>query len=138
MWKDTPMASFEHAGDSDRVTGSGRAITIRELPRRRPLQSARRPHGPPLAVTDRALEKLESILDKQRRRASQALGLVIEPGGTIGLVLDEPEIGVVLFVRKARPVLFVTTEAAARLAGYVLDVAGADSAGRFTLLAARE
>ena len=132
------MTSLKHSGDGDRVPDLGGAITIRELPQRQPLRSARRLHGPPLIVTDRALGKLESILNKQRRQASQSLGLVLESGGAIGLVLDEPETGDLLFLREARPVLFVTTEAAARLAGRVLDLTGTDGSGRFTLLTANQ
>jgi hypothetical protein len=73
-------------------------------------------------------------LNQQRRRASQALGLVLESGGEIGLVLDEPGSGDIVYRRDAQPILFITTEAAARLAGHVLDVDEATGSGRFTLL----
>jgi hypothetical protein len=131
------MASMRDIENGDPVSNAARAETIRDLPLRRPLRSAtRRFHGPPLVVTDRALSKLDSILNQQRRRSSQALGLVLESGGAIGLVLDEPGSGDVLFLHDAQPVLFITAEVAARLAGHVLDVDGATGSGRFSLLPA--
>ena len=131
------MASMKDIEKGDPMSYATRAETIRDLPIRRPLRSpTRRFHGPPLVVTDRALSKLDVILNQQRRRSSQALGLVLEPGGEIGLVLDEPGSGDVVFLHDAQPVLFITAEAAARLAGQVLDADGATGSGRFSLLPA--
>jgi hypothetical protein len=64
------------------------------------------------------------------------LGFVVEPGGGIGLVVDEPGPGDRAYAVDGRTVLFVAAEAGDRLAGRVLDRTGADAAGRFTLLPA--
>jgi len=103
---------------------------------RRPFRSAtRRLPGPqpPLVVTDRALDALDAILSKQLPRASQSLGLVLEPGGTIGLVIDEPGADDRGFTWKARTVLFISAEVSTRLAGNVLDFSGVSAPARFTL-----
>ena len=118
------------------MTGTEPEITIRELPPRRPLRTVtRRLRGPqpPLVVTDRALGKLDDILGRQRRRPAQMLGLVIDPGGAIGLVVDEPGAEDRLFTRDGRAILFVTAGVAERFAGRVLDLSGTDATGRFTL-----
>jgi Fe-S cluster assembly iron-binding protein IscA len=119
------------------VSNATRAITIRELPPRRPLRTApRRLQGrqPPLVVTDRALGELDNLLSKQRGRASQSLGLVLELDGQIGLVLDEPGEDDNLFIWNAHTVLFVTRSVAVRLAGHVLDYSSSSGKERFTLL----
>lgn len=116
-------------------------ITIRELPSRRPLRStARRSRGsyPPLVVTDRALVKLDDILHRHQRRATQALGLVVEPGGAIGLVVDEPGAGDHIVTRDGRIVLFVSADVATRFAGRALDLTGPEATARFTLAPADE
>jgi hypothetical protein len=128
-------------GKGAAVSDGSRVITIRELPPRRPLRWAmRRLPGsqPPFAVTDRALGELESILNQQEGRASQSLGLVREPDGKIGLVLDEPGAGDRLFVFHARTVLFITAEVSDGIAGYVLDYAGDSGLARFKLLPAQD
>jgi hypothetical protein len=87
-----------------------------------------------LVVTAGALDALADLRAAQHGRPTQALGLVPDGDGRIGLVLDEPDVGDRLFARNGIPVLFVAVSLGGRLAGRVLDYAGPPGRARFTLV----
>lgn len=124
----------------DRPSRAVRVVSARALPPkppRRPSSRALRGRQPPLEVTEHALRALAAVLAKQHGRATQVLGLVLDTEGNLGLVLDEPGEGDRIFVWNAEAILFVTQAVANRLAGHVLDHAGAPGNERFTLQPAR-
>lgn len=88
---------------------------------------------PPVAVTDEALSRLAEIRARQQPRPDQALGLVLEAEGKMGLVLDVPDEGDRVFSHHGTPVLFIAHDAERRLRGHLIDFEGAPGASRFTI-----
>jgi hypothetical protein len=86
-----------------------------------------------VAVTERALGALVVLRAAEHALPGQALGLVVDPAGSIGLVLDLPGALDRVFSRNDTPILFVEPELGLRLAGRILDHDGAPGEERFTL-----
>ena len=89
--------------------------------------------GITVAVTERALGALVDLRAAEHALPGQALGLVVDPAGSIGLVLDLPGALDRVFSRNDTPILFVEPELGTRLAGRILDHDGAPGEERFTL-----
>jgi hypothetical protein len=89
--------------------------------------------GVTVAVTERALAALVDLRAAEHALPGQALGLVVGPGGSIGLVLDLPGSQDRVFSRNDTPILFIESELGTRLAGRILDHDGAPGHERFTL-----
>lgn len=86
-----------------------------------------------VVVTDRALAALGKLRAAEHARAEQAVGLVSEALGGLGLVLDVPGPTDRVFSVRGEPVLFVEAALLKRLAGRVLDHGGPPGQERFTL-----
>lgn len=89
---------------------------------------------PLLVVTDEALAQLALVRSRQSPRADQALGLVLEPGGRIGLVLDQPDRADRVLSLNGAPVLFVAHDVERQLRDHLMDYGGAVGGERFTLV----
>ena len=89
--------------------------------------------GPTVAVTERALGALVDLRAAEHALPGQALGLVVDPAGSIGLVLDLPGAHDRVFSRNDTPILFIEAELGSRLAGRILDHDGVPGEERFTL-----
>lgn len=86
-----------------------------------------------IEVTERALGALVTLRAAEHALPGQALGLVVGPKGSVGLVLDLPGAHDRVFSRDGTPILFIEAELGARLAGQILDHRGAPDEERFTL-----
>lgn len=84
-------------------------------------------------VTERALGALVDLRAAEHALPGQALGLVVDPGGGIGLVLDLPGAHDRVYSRNDTPILFIEADLGSRLAGRILDHDGAPGEERFTL-----
>jgi CheY-like chemotaxis protein len=84
-------------------------------------------------VTDRALQALATLRSAQLAQSRQALGLVALPGGQVGLVLDVPGTGDLVFAQDITTIFFVAAELGTRLDGRVLDRGGVRGQERFFL-----
>jgi hypothetical protein len=112
-----------------------------EVIRPDPERTGNGPHGAggagqwraTVAVTERALGALAALRGAEHALPRQALGLVLGPGGSVGLVLDLPGPRDPVFSRDNVPILFVDAKLGPRLAGRVLDHGGAPGRERFTL-----
>ena len=84
-------------------------------------------------VTERALGALVDLRTAEHALPGQALGLVLDPGGKIGLVLDLPGAQDQVYSRNDTPILFIEVDLGSRLAGRILDHGGVPGEECFTL-----
>ena len=84
-------------------------------------------------VTERALAALVDLRAAEHALPGQALGLVVDPGGSVGLVLDLPGAQDRVFSQNDTPIFFIEAELETRLSGRLLDHDGAPGKERFTL-----
>jgi hypothetical protein len=86
-----------------------------------------------IVITERALDALVILRTAEHAMPGQALGLVVGPHGTVGLVLDLPGARDRVFSRNDTPIFFVDPEVGARFRGRLLDHEGPPGQERFTL-----
>jgi hypothetical protein len=84
-------------------------------------------------VTERALAALVDLRAAEHALPGQALGLVVGPGGSVGLVLDLPGAQDRVFSQNDTPIFFIESQLETRLAGRLLDHDGDPGEERFTL-----
>jgi len=76
---------------------------------------------PGIAVTERALDALVALRTAEHAMPGQALGLVVGPYGSVGLVLDLPGARDRVFSRNDTPIFFIDPEIGTRFKGRLLD-----------------
>jgi hypothetical protein len=99
-------------------------------------QDGRRPASvnamPTVAITERAMDALVALRMAEHAMPGQALGLVLGPNGSIGLVLDLPGARDRVFSRNDTPIFFVDPDVGARFKGRLLDHDGPPGQEKFT------
>lgn len=84
-------------------------------------------------VTDRALEKLETLREESDPQEGQAVTLIVQEDGELGLALAFPQEEDHVIERNGEPVMIVPQPLMEPLAGITLDYVEDDEHQGFTL-----
>jgi Fe-S cluster assembly iron-binding protein IscA len=84
-------------------------------------------------VTDRALEKLETLREESESQEGQAVTLIVQEDGELGLALAFPQEEDHVIERNGEPVMIVPQPLMEPLAGITLDYVEDDEHQGFTL-----